>query len=165
MRYLVLALLVPVLTGCMGLDQKFADARVEWGESVADQARDQKEANALLLSKIEASKAELAVGLKTAEEHLETVEEASEARDITIGESLDQLGVSVAGTWDDLKEGVEAEVDAVKASVASAAGGVTGFGMAGDLISAALAAVLAANAARNRNLPGTHRLPPKGNNG
>jgi hypothetical protein len=153
------ALLVLPLVGCMGIDQKFTNARQEWAHAVDEQARTQSDANEDLRETVSASFAELAAGLKTLEAHTETVEEASEERDATIGESFDLLQGSVARTWDDLRDGVEAEIDTVKATATTAAGGLLGGGPLWDLLAAAATGLVGANVARNRSLPGTHRIP------
>lgn len=158
MKRTILALiLAPLVTGCMGLDQRFADARLEWGSAVSDQASAQIVANDKLSAEVQASAAEMAAGLKTAEQHLATVEAASERRSDTIGESLDALGDSVKETWEDLEAGVKADLASVSAGVKGAAG-VMGFGPIWDLVAAVGASVMATNAARNRGLPGTSRI-------
>lgn len=167
MKHLICALLLLPLVGCMNLDERFADARIEWGAALQKQAETQKEANAELAETVEESSAELAAGLKTVEEHSATVEAAAEKRDDAISDSVAALKESVGETWDDLKEGVEDDVEQAKATARNAAGGLFGKGALVDLGAAAIAAILGANAARNRNLPGTKRIPvavkPNGN--
>ncbi len=166
MKNLLPALLaLPFLTGCLGLDQKFAEARMDWGNAISAQAGEQAAANAKLETVMMVSSAELAAGLKTAEEHSNAVAAAAKERSDTIGESLDALGDSVSDTWVDLKEGVATDFATLKATVSAGgktAASVLGFGQIWDLVAAAGTAVVGANVARNRGLPGTTRInkPP-----
>lgn len=160
MKNLYLILLSPLLTGCLGLEQRFTEARMEWGAALQAQAETQMEANEELEEAVFSSQGRLAAGLITREEHREEIESLVDERDETIGESFDHLKESVEASWETLKEGVEQDVAEVSAATKGAAGGLLGGGPLWDLIAAAGTAVVGANAARNRNLPGTRRIPP-----
>ena len=80
------------LTGCMGLEQKFANARIEMMTLIEDQAEKQRQADTKLRETIAESTARVAAGLDTVEDHMAVIQEANDERDDEIAESRRPYG-------------------------------------------------------------------------
>jgi ElaB/YqjD/DUF883 family membrane-anchored ribosome-binding protein len=129
------------LTGCMGLEQKFANARIEMMTLIEDQAEKQRQADTKLRETIAESTARVAAGLDTVEDHVAVIQEANDERDDEISESIEDLTVQVDHTWENLQDDVQDEVAMIKSNAAGIADGLIGGGPFIDLAAAAAAAV------------------------
>ena len=129
------------LTGCLALDEKFANARIEMMGLLEQQAEKQRQADTKLRETISESTARVAAGLDTVEDHMAVIQEANDERDDDIAESIEDLTVQVDHTWENLQDDVHDEVAMIKSNAAGIADGLIGGGPFIDLAAAAAAAV------------------------
>jgi len=141
MKIFLILIALFTLTGCMGLEQKFANARIEMMTLIEDQAEKQRQADTKLRETIAESTARVAAGLDTVEDHMAVIQEANDERDDEIAESIEDLTVQVDHTWENLQDDVQDEVAMIKSNAAGIADGLIGGGPFIDLAAAAAAAV------------------------
>lgn len=153
-RWITALALVASLGSCQSMAGRMADFKADLAAEMQASAEADRQALAAYQARVDASLADVRSGLITQEDHIAAVAEAAKEREAALKASARELKDETRAALRELGDGVEADMVAVREAVkgvAGAAGSVLGLpgGEIGDLLAAAVAAILGTNTWRN----------------